>query len=286
MTTRAISRREDGTIVLDLTIPWTNVSSVYEEVIADLVKNAELPGFRKGKAPRAMVEEKLDRSAVYEDVIRKLLPKVYNEAVTEEKLKPIISPKVELKEAKENADWVITIYTCEKPKLTLGDYKKAVAEKKADRHKKIWVPGKDQKPEEEKEDKKPRIEEVLSWVAETVTITIPELLLEQEVNRLLSNLIDQTKSLGLSVEQYLTATGRNAESVRKEYEAQARQTITLEFALEDIADKEGILISDDDIDAVIKSAKTEEEKKKLSQDRYYIASILRRQKTIDFLANL
>lgn len=286
MTSRAITRREDGTIVLTLTIPWTNVSKVYEEVVESLVKNAELPGFRKGKAPRPMVEEKLDKNAVYEDVIRKLLPQVYNEAITAEKIKPVISPKVELKDAKENEDWVILIYTAERPVIKLGDYKKSVADHKAARHKKIWVPGKDEKPEKEEKIEKPRVEEILGWVAEAVEITIPELLIEQEVNRLLSNLIDQTKSLGLSVEQYLTATGRNAESVKKEYEAQAKQTITLEFALEEIADKEGIIIGDDDIDAVIKSAKTEEEKKRLSEDRYYIASILRRQKTIDFLGNL
>lgn len=285
MTTHAISRRDDGTIEFTVTVPWAQVSKIYEGVVEDLVKSAELPGFRKGKAPRKMVEEKLDKTNVYEQVIRKLLPQVYNDVVTKEKLKPIISPKVELKEAKEGADWILIIYTVEKPEVTLGDYKKAIREGKNEKQKKIWVPGKDEKPEE-KTDEKVSLDQVLGWTLTAISMKVPDLLLEQEVNKLLSNLIDQTKTLGLSVEQYLSATGRNSETVRKEYEEQSRRTIMLDFGIEEIADKEGILVSDDDIDKVVKSGKTEDEKKQLEGQRYYIASVLRRQKTLDYLASL
>jgi FKBP-type peptidyl-prolyl cis-trans isomerase (trigger factor) len=284
MTKHAIHRRPDGTIELTITVLWKDVSSVYDHIIDHAVEHAELPGFRKGKAPKKLVEEKLDTSKVYEDVIRELLPTIYNEVVTEEKLKPIISPKVELKEAKEDSDWQIVIYTCEKPAVTLGDYKKAVNEGKTARHKKIWVPGQEKEEKDKKEDKGPTLDEILLWVLDTISINIPDMLLEQEVNRLLSALIDQTKTLGLTVEQYLASTGKNSESIRKEYEEQARRTITLEFGLEEIADKEKILVEDDDIDKVINSAKTEEEKQSLKDQRYYIASVLRRQKTLDALA--
>jgi len=47
-----------------------------------------------------------------------------------------------------------------------------------------------------------------------------------------------------------------------------------------------VLVSDDDVDKLIATAKTEEEKKALSNQRYYLASLLRRQKTIDTLAAL
>ena len=93
----------------------------------------------------------------------------------------------------------------------------------------------------------------LKALYEHVTIKIPGLLLEHEVNRLLSDLIDQTKKLGLTVEQYLASTNRSPESIKKEYEEQATRTLALEFALEEIADKEGIVVSDDDIETVIKN---------------------------------
>ena len=98
--------------------------------------------------------------------------------------------------------------------------------------------------------------------------------------------MDQTKKLGLSVEQYLASTNRTAEGIRHEYEEQAKRTLTLEFGLEAIADAEGVLISDDDIAAVIKTAKSDDERKAMENQKYYLATILRRQKTIDMLANL
>jgi trigger factor len=284
MTQHTLHHHDDGTIELTVTIPWGEISKVYDQVIDNAVKTTELPGFRKGKAPKAMVEEKLDRTHLYEDVIRKLLPQVYNDLITKEKLKPIMSPKVELNEAKEDENWKLTIHTCERPKVTLGDYTKAVKELKNTKSKKIWLPGEEKKEKGDEKDTKPRLEEILKTVADTITIQIPRLLLEQEVNRLLSALIDQTKSLGLSVEQYLSATGKNSDQIRQEYEVQAKQTIALEFGLEELADKEGIVVSDDEIDGVIKSAKTPEEKTSLEGQRYYVATVLRRQKTIDFLS--
>ena len=275
----------DGTIELTITIPLATVAQNYNDVVEAYVTQAELPGFRKGKAPRNLVEEKIDKSKAYEDVIKKLLPTIYNEAVMEQKLHPIVSPKIEFKKAEEGKDWVIKIYTCEKPELTLGDYKTAIHALNVSKQKKIWVPGKDPKPEDDAP-QKPTIDELLQVLLKTITVTLPALLLENEVNRLLSELIDQTKKLGLSVEQYLASTQRNAETIKKEYGTQAKNTLTLEFALEAIADKEGILVGDDDIDTVIKTAKTEEEKKALSAQRYYLASILRRQKTLDTLAAL
>jgi len=279
--TSTINKQTDGTIDLTITIPWTEVAATYEKTIVEMVKNAELPGFRIGKAPREMVEKNLDKTKVYEEALKTLIPTSYNAAITEQKVKPIVSPKIELKDATENKDWVFIAHTCEKPTVTVGDYKKAIQGIKT----KILKPG-DPPAGEAGEPKKPTLDELLMALYTTVTVALPSLLIEHEVNRLLSELIDQTKKLGLTVEQYLASTQRTSETIKKEYEEQARRTLTLEFALEEIADKEGILVSDDDIDAVIKTGKTDEEKKALENQRYYLASVLRRQKTLDFLASI
>jgi len=281
-----IKRLEDKTIELTLSIPWEDIQKTYSEVVDDFVKETELPGFRKGKAPREAVEAKLDKNKVYEEVMQRLIPKVYSEAVEKEKIHPVVMPKITLTEAKEGSAWKILAITCERPEITLADYKKAVSEAKATKANKIWVPGQEPAKEEQEKDKKLSLDELLTAVFGTIKATLPAILVDQEVNHLLSDLVDQTKKLGLTVEQYLSSTNRNAESIRKEYEEQAKRTLTLEFALEDIADKEGILVSDDDIDTIIKTAKSPEEKASLEKQRYYLATILRRQKTIDMLANV
>jgi len=259
-------------------------------VIEDFVKNAEISGFRKGKAPRDIVEKSLDKAKVYEEVVRRIIPKAYSEALTEEKLHPIVMPKIELKEAVEKKDWVVRAITAEKPSFELGEYKKAISELAASKAKKLWVPGQDAGTEagkdKEEAQKKPTLDEILMTLFGTVKATIPEILIENETNRLLSELIDQTKKLGMSVEQYLSSTHKTSESVREEYKEQAVRTITLEFALEEIADKEGLLVSDDEIQKAIDTAKTPEEKKALESEKYYLATILRRQKTLDFLSAL
>ena len=60
--------------------------------------------------------------------------------------------------------------------------------------------------------------------------------------------------------------------------------MTLEFALEEIGDKEHVSVSDEELDDLInKTAKTDTEKQNLQNQRYYLASVLRRQKIIDHL---
>lgn len=285
--TTALERKEDGTITLTITIPWAKVTEVKESVTTELLKEVELPGFRKGKAPREVAEKKLDSGKVYEEVIQKLLPGAYSDAVKEHGLHPIVLPKIEILEAKEGNDWVVRAHTAEKPEVTLGDYRKSIHDAKAAKHKKIWTPGQTLKQDEQNkqnEKSKMTLGELLESVLSVVTCQIPEILIENEVNRSLSDLIDQTKKLGLTIDQYLSSTGRTAESVRKEYAESARRTLTLEFALEAIADKESIFVSDDDIETAIKTAKTEDERAALAKERYYLASVLRRQKTLDFLA--
>lgn len=272
---------------MTITVPWAKVAETKESVITELVKNIEIPGFRRGKAPRDAAQKKLDASKVYEEVIQKLLPQAYSDAVKEHKLHPIVLPKIEIVESKEGKDLVVRAHTAQKPNVTLGDYKKAIQEAKAAKHNKIWTPAeaaKASKPEEEAKAKQMTLGELLDALLSVVTCHIPEILIENEVNRNLSELIDQTKKLGLTVDQYLASTNRTAEGVRKEYAEGARRTLTLEFAIETIADKESIFVSDDDIEAAIKTAKTEEERAALAKERYYLASILRRQKTLDFLS--
>jgi FKBP-type peptidyl-prolyl cis-trans isomerase (trigger factor) len=282
----AMNKLTDGTIELTITVPWSEIQKTYTAVVDEAVSNAEVSGFRKGKAPKALVEKSLDKTKMYEEVVKRIVPQVYSDAVKEQKIHPIVMPKIELKEATENKDWVIKGLTCEKPLIILEDYKKKIAEIKSSKQKKIWLPGEKPEPEKDLKDKKPNLDEILKALFEAVKITIPAILSENETNRLLSDLIDQTKKIGLTVDQYLASTHKTAESIRSEYALEANRTLTLEFALEEIADKEGILISDDEIDNTINNAKSETEKAAMQKERYYIASILRRQKTLDFLASI
>ncbi len=271
----------DGTIELTITIPWADIQATYKTVVTETASNAEIAGFRKGKAPQQMVEENIDKTKTYEETIKRLVPKAYTEAVQEHKIAPIMMPQVELKEAQEGKDWIISAKTCERPNVTLKDYRKTLNDLKNEKTQKIFVPGKDN-PADEKP-KGPTVDEVLDRLLTAVDATIPEILLEHEVTHQLSLLVDQTKKLGLTVEQYLSSTGKTADSVRAEYKTLASKNLTLEFALEAISEKEQVVATDEEVTKIIQGAKTEEERKNMEAQRYYLTSLIRRQKTLDKL---
>jgi len=274
-------KTDDGTIELTITIPWKEIQDMYEVVVKETASATEVAGFRKGKAPKQIVEENIDKTKTYEETIKRLVPKAYTEAVTEHKIAPIMMPQIELKSAEEGKDWVVSAKTCERPSITLKDYKKAVSDLKSAKTPKIIVPGKEA-PADEKA-KGPSVDEVLDALLLTVEAKLPEILLEHEVTHQLSQLVDQTKKLGLTVEQYLASTGKTADSVKADYRTQAAKNLTLEFGLEAIADKENVTVSDDEVNKLLATAKSEEERKSLEGQRYYLTSLIRRQKTLDGL---
>lgn len=277
----AIHKTDDGTIELTITIPWNEIQSMYEVVVTETASGAEISGFRKGKAPKQIVEENIDKTKTYEETIKRLVPKSYTDAVSEHKIAPIMMPQIELKSAEEGKDWIVLAKTCERPTITLKDYKKAISELKASKTPKILVPGKDA-PGDEKT-KGPSVDEILDTLLVTIEAKLPEILLEHEVTHQLSQLVDQTKKLGLTVEQYLASSGKTADGIRAEYRTQAAKNLTLEFGLEAIADKENVTVSDDEITKLLSTAKSDEEKKALEGQKYYLASLIRRQKTLDGL---
>jgi FKBP-type peptidyl-prolyl cis-trans isomerase (trigger factor) len=275
-----IQKSADGTVELTITVPWTDIQATYQIVVDESVANAEIAGFRKGKAPKAMVEENLDKSKVYEETIKRLVPKAYTEAVTEQKITPIMMPEINLKSAEEGKDWVLSAKTCERPEVKLGDYKRAIADLKVSKAPKIIVPGKEDTKDEQKG---PTIDDVLTALMTAVSVSIPAILVEHEVTHQLSELVDQTKKLGLTVEQYLASTNKTAESVKADFTDIATKNLSFEFILEAIADAEKIAVTDEEVDKVFSSAKSPEERKNLENQRYYLTSLIRRQKTLDKL---
>ena len=281
--TVATNRLANGTIELTITIPWSDIQTTYNQVIDDFVKEAELPGFRKGKAPKKVVEEKLDKNKIYEEVMKRIIPKAYADAVKQESVAPIIPPKVEVIAAQEGKDWQFKASTCKEPEVKLGDYKDALNKAKSAKLPKIWVPGKEEKKGEPAEI---TLDEVINALLGNTQINIPSLLIEDEVNRMLSRLIDQTQKLGLTVEQYLLSQGKTSEGLRAEYKDQASRNLALEFILEKVANQEKIEVGDEEIEKVIKEAKEPKEQEALRAQKYYLATILRRQKTLDYLKSL
>jgi len=283
----AVSRQDDGTIELTITIPWSKIKEKYDLLFEKALATMEVEGFRRGKAPKKLAEGKVDKEKVYQEVIKEVIPRFYLEAIKQENLQPIITPKIELLKAKENKDWQFKAILCEKPAVELGDYKKAIQELKQAKRTKIWIPGKTKEPNNQTtKQPKPSLNEVLDMVLKVTKVKIPQILLEEQVNRRLTDLLDQTQKLGLTIDQYLKAKGKTAEQLKEEYKKEAEKTLSLEFVLEKITEEEKITVSNQEIDQFLNQEKDKKVQEQLKTQKYYLASLLRRQKTLDHVKSL
>ena len=279
----AIQKQPNGTIQLTITIPSAAIKIASEEVLEEMGKNITLPGFRKGNAPKKLVEEKVDKEMLREEILKKLLPIHYSNAIKDHNLRPIINPKIHIEKLEdpqtpsdESKGWQFVALTCEAPVVELQNYKDSV--KKITAKSKIIIPG--------KEKETPKFEDIVKALLESVTVKIPELIIENEVERLLSQTLDEIKRLGLSLDQYLSSTGRKPEDLKTEYRKRAENDLKLEFSLQKIAEAEHITVEEKEIDEAILKAKSDDERKNLQANRYLLTNILRQQKTLDFIKNL
>lgn len=280
-----IARQEDGTIQLIITIPASEVAQTKEEVTNRFAQDLEVSGFRKGKAPRDVAEQRIDQQKLQEETLKQLLPKAYLKAIEDHKLHPIMSPKVHVQKLTDGNDWVFTAFTCEMPDVQLGSYKTDI--QKITAKSKIIVPGKEPfGSAQDLRQEQPKFEEIVQTLIASVKVTVPAVLLEQEADRLLAQTLDEIKRLGLTLDQYLASTKRTPEELRAEYMAKAGSDLKLEFILQKIAQEEQITIEETEIAEAIQKAKDPKERENLEKNKYLLASILRQQKTLDFLRQL
>ncbi|QQY79320.1 trigger factor [Keratinibaculum paraultunense] len=88
-----------------------------------------IPGFRKGKAPRKIIEMNYGESIFYEEALNSLLPEAYDEAVEELGLEPVDLPELNIEQLEKGKPVVIKIEVTVKPEVVLGDYNSIEIEK-------------------------------------------------------------------------------------------------------------------------------------------------------------
>ncbi len=106
---------------------WTNAQ---EKAFKKTASKVSVPGFRPGKAPRKLIEERINQQAVWNEAIDEVMTPVFATLLTEEKLQPMYRPNVNVtKLSKDELELVYTIVLI--PEVTLGEYKGIKATKAA-----------------------------------------------------------------------------------------------------------------------------------------------------------
>lgn len=124
-----ILKKENNQVTLEIKVSAEDFEKAIQESYIKNRKRFNIPGFRKGKAPRKIIEMQYGEGIFYEDAINIALPKEYDKAIEEHNLEPVDRPDVDIEEIKKGEDLIFTVTVTVKPEVTLGEYKGIEVEK-------------------------------------------------------------------------------------------------------------------------------------------------------------
>ena len=334
----SVQRLPKSAIKLTVTVPADKVKEAQEKVLARIASEAEIDGFRKGKAPVELVKQKLNQQKFDAEVMGDLIKTYYPQALDQEKLAPIISPKIELDGYEPDKDFTFTAETAVRPQITVGDYKKAVkasydaktaemleiskerkkkfrelesavdkqfqskesdSEKEAVKAKSETPSAQDSPQKSSKDDGSEHNHDqqdsqernhvhmtptdIVDAILTVTQVEIPDMIVAEEVDRMLTRLVQQLQPLNLAMESFLKSTNKTGDQLRAEYAEIAKKNVASEMALIEIVKKEQIGVTDKEIDATVTTMGDEKLKQRYMEnpvEKAYVIAIIAKNKLI------
>ena len=127
--TQTWEKLEGNEGTLTITVPAKEFDKALDEAFKKVSKEVQVPGFRKGKIPRQMFEQRFGVESLYQDALDMVLPHAYGHAVEETGINPVDQPEVEVEEIEKGKDLVLKMTVTVEPEVKLGEYKGLEAEK-------------------------------------------------------------------------------------------------------------------------------------------------------------
>ena len=124
-----VEQREDKRMYLEIEIDSAKFEEAMDKSYRKNVKQINIPGFRKGKAPRKIIEKYYTEAVFYDDAINFAVPDAYDKAVEESGIEPVEMPEIDIVKLEKGESFVFSALVTVRPEVTLGDYKGITAEK-------------------------------------------------------------------------------------------------------------------------------------------------------------
>jgi len=261
----AIQRLKDKTFILNLTIDQKDIQNEYQKTLLSFQKNFETKGFRKGKAPIEVVKDSISPEKMFEEVASHLISDEYSKAIKANDLKPIIQPQVKFKNEHPdlNQNWEIEITSCELPEIELDDkYKEEIKKINSDK---------------EIKDENQKMDQIIKVLINKSKLTLPEILIESDLQSHLSGLVDQANQAGITVQQYLDNQKITLEKYKENLKKRITDEWTINLSINKIAKDNKIEVSEGEVKTVLTQNPS------LSKNINMIYYLLTQQKVFEFL---
>lgn len=369
MLTKNIIRQPKAIVEVQITIPWTDLSSRWNEVSQRLTSEIELSGFRKGQAPPEMVEPKI-ASQVQQELLRVVMPQALIDALQGTDVVPIDYPRYQLVSFAKGQDLRFNAQVTERPQVKVGEFKsirvtrpsaKPVTEEDinklvsdlftrwktrqgtslpssvspnssqpssgpsgslsfnglgnqvAQASANLQAPTPDQPDDtfakavgaENLSDLRTKIrtdlesearyeneldyeEAILQEVEKMTTVDVPEVLVQDELNRMLVSLQRRVTDAGILFDDYLKGQNKTIDTLKQEWRPQAEKNVRMELGLSEIARLENVTITDTELQAEMDKITDSRIKQQFDAEepRMHLRHALRQTKTLNLIKTL
>ena len=118
-----VEKLEKNMAKLTIEVPASELEKALQSAYMKQKNKISLPGFRKGKVPRQMIEKMYGAEIFYDDAANALIPKAYADAYDECELDIVSRPEIDVVQIEKGKDFIFTATVATKPEVTLGEYK-------------------------------------------------------------------------------------------------------------------------------------------------------------------
>lgn len=362
MVTKNITKQPKAIVDVQVTVPWTDLETKWNEIYQKFASEVELPGFRKGAAPADMVDPKILPS-VQQEVLKMAMPQALIEALQGTNIVPIDYPKYQVVSFGKGQDLRFKATVTERPTVKVGTYKtikvtrpqlKTITEedvnKVIDDLFRRWkmrqpvatptqplssqgqtgtmqfnaqtspTPQTNPSPPTPNEpddtfakavgatslaDLKQKVrndleaeakynneldyeEAILQEVEKLTAVDVPDILIQDELNRMLVSLQRRVADMGLLMDDYLRGQKKTVDQLKQEWRPQAEKNVRMELGLSEIARQENVNIDDSELQAEIDKIQDNRVKMQFEsqEPRMHLRHALRQTKTLNLLKNL
>ena len=131
-------------------------------------------------------------------------------------------------------------------------------------------------------------EAILQEVEKVTTVELPDILIQDELNRMLVSLQRRVADMGLLLEDYLKGQGKTLEQIKNEWMPQAERNVKMELGLAEIARQENVTITDQELQAEVDKIQDQRVKKQFEaqEPRLHLRHALRQTRTLDLLKKM
>ncbi|MDP1808747.1 MAG: trigger factor [Actinomycetota bacterium] len=119
-----VEQVEKSMVVLTVEVPFDELGESIEKAYRDVAQKVKIAGFRKGKAPHAIIDQMVGKDAVLQEAMNDVIPAFYPQAVESSGIEPVTIPQIDVVQLSDNQPLIFKARVEVKPEVKLGAYKK------------------------------------------------------------------------------------------------------------------------------------------------------------------